>query len=214
MRTRKIVRQENRWDVVWFKSYGLNTTAAYTFTREHGTISDDTISFTLSIPANTNVIIQVTAKQKTIYAIREAQHHVLEMGRLEEGENSITLDLPNGMDRLYLPDSHIDWNFPITIFAGTAKKTDSNYSEEDENVADSLQQRLSVIRGELFYNIIHGVPLSDKVNKIVIDTSIMSIVNAHPEVTGIVNFESEQIGDKYSAQLQISTIYGTVNLSV
>ena len=37
-----------------------------------------------------------------------------------------------------------------------------SFAKDEEGVAQSLTQRLSVIRGELWYNVLYGIPLFDK----------------------------------------------------
>ena len=66
-----------------------------------------------------------------------------------------------------------------------------NFADKQQGVCDSLTQRLSVIRGELWYNINFGLPLLEKIeSKIAIDAAISEIVLAHPDVEEIATFES------------------------
>ena len=91
-----------------------------------------------------------------------------------------------------------------------------NISKEQEAVADSLTQRLSVLEGELWYSITEGLPLLNKIkSKIELDATITEILFGHPDVVEITKLES-QINDKkeYSASITVETTYGEVSLEV
>lgn len=91
-----------------------------------------------------------------------------------------------------------------------------NISTEQEGVADSLTQRLSVIEGELWYSITEGLPLLNKVkSKVELDATITEIIFGHPDVLEISTLES-QINDKreYSAKIGVETSYGEVTINV
>lgn len=102
---------------------------------------------------------------------------------------------------------------------GTAKfynpddKSDS-FSEKQENVADSLIQRLNVIQQELWYDVYHGLPLLDNSTKSEIDISVAEIILAHPEVISIMNFSSTQTGHKYRAEITVQSSYGVVDVNL
>ena len=90
-----------------------------------------------------------------------------------------------------------------------------NFADKQQGVCDSLTQRLSVIRGELWYNINFGLPLLEKIeSKIAIDAAISEIVLAHPDVEEIETFESTKTLHNYSAKMKINTVFGKVNLSI
>lgn len=103
---------------------------------------------------------------------------------------------------------------------GTAKfynkdNKHDNYSLNDEGLASSINQQLSVIEGELWYSIETGLPLFSKgQTKISIDTAISEIILGYQEVINIESFNSEVINNNYSANISINTIYGTLVLSV
>lgn len=83
-----------------------------------------------------------------------------------------------------------------------------NYSIEQEGVAHSLIQRLSVIRGELWYQINYGLPLFEKIkNKGILDSLIMGTITDHPEVRSVGDFSSVVEKSKYSISVKIDTIY-------
>ena len=90
-----------------------------------------------------------------------------------------------------------------------------NFAIENEAVADSLTQRLNVIRGEIWYDLQHGLPLIENpANKTIIDSSVVDIVMAHPDVIGIKNFVSSKFNRAYTASLNVMTIYGEIELSI
>lgn len=92
-------------------------------------------------------------------------------------------------------------------------KLDSSFSEAQQSVVDSLTQRLSVIKTELWYDISYGLPLFDKVkNKIAMDGAVASIVTSHPDVISMSSFESMIVNKKYSCTFQAVTKYGNVQV--
>lgn len=92
-------------------------------------------------------------------------------------------------------------------------KIDSSFSEEQQSVVDSLTQRLSVIKSELWYNVSYGLPLFDKVkNKIAMDGAVAAIVNSHPDVISMSSFESTIVNRKYSCKFQAVTKYGNIQV--
>lgn len=94
-----------------------------------------------------------------------------------------------------------------------ATKLDSSFSEAQQSVVDSLTQRLSVIKTELWYDISYGLPLFDKVkNKIAMDGAVASIVTSHPDVISMSSFESTIVNKKYSCKFQVVTKYGNVQV--
>lgn len=92
-------------------------------------------------------------------------------------------------------------------------KLDGSFSEAQQSVVDSLTQRLSVIKTELWYDISYGLPLFDKVkNKIAMDGAVASIVTSHPDVISMSSFESTIVNKKYSCKFQAVTKYGNVQV--
>ena len=92
-------------------------------------------------------------------------------------------------------------------------KLDGSFSEAQQSVVDSLTQRLSIIKTELWYDISYGLPLFDKVkNKIAMDGAVASIVTSHPDVISMSSFESTIVNKKYSCKFQAVTKYGNVQV--
>lgn len=103
---------------------------------------------------------------------------------------------------------------------GTAKFYNSNnkhdnYGEKQQAVADSLIQRLSIIERELWYAVEYGLPLLEKLTKKAeVDIEILDIVNSHPDVREVLEFDSSINGREYKAQIKVLSTYGTVNLEI
>ena len=90
-----------------------------------------------------------------------------------------------------------------------------NYSDKQQGVVDSLTQRLSVIRRELWYDVNYGLPLLDKQkSKVAIDAFIGKTVLAHPDVDSIKDFKSEIVNKMYTCSMKIITKYGEIVLNV
>lgn len=79
-----------------------------------------------------------------------------------------------------------------------------------EMVAKSLIPRLSILKNELYYNLNYGLSLLDKIrDKAIIDMEIIDIINNHPAVVKINNFNSN-INNKtrtYAFTADILTVY-------
>lgn len=99
------------------------------------------------------------------------------------------------------------------IFVNSNK---DSYISGKEGVANSLEQRLSVIKGELWYNVNAGLPLFDKNKKRgVIDSYVVTTIMKHPEVDSIISFKSEMTSQhEYSCNLKILTIHGLIEMSI
>ena len=89
-----------------------------------------------------------------------------------------------------------------------------NFSDQQQGVSDSLTQRLSVLREELWYDIDYGLPLFDKVRKPAMDSFICSAVLNHPDVISIDEFSSQVINNKYSCSMTVVSVFGNVVLNI
>lgn len=80
-------------------------------------------------------------------------------------------------------------------------------------IKNNIEARCQVIRGELLYNVLLGIPLH--VDKDDLDLSVANIVLNTYGVKAIDKFTSSLIDRKYKAYLKIITIYNTqVDLEV
>lgn len=90
----------------------------------------------------------------------------------------------------------------------------ANYSEGNDGLCDSLTQRLSVIKGELWYSINYGIPLFDKVNKGIMDATILDIINSHPDINTIKSFESIVENRNYKLEFMAISNFGDIELKL
>lgn len=95
-----------------------------------------------------------------------------------------------------------------------------NYVEDTDAVAASLNQRLSVIKGELWYQVNYGLPLTEKQQSTtVLDLVIGDIISSHPGVASLDSYKSKLVGHTYYYDCQITSVLGetlsvTNNLTV
>lgn len=96
----------------------------------------------------------------------------------------------------------------------TTPPVEVNYSKESAAVADSLIQRLSVIKGELWYQVNYGLPLTEKQRGTnVLDLVIADIITSHPGVASLDSYTSKVTGHEYSYTCSITSVYGD-NLTI
>ena len=99
-------------------------------------------------------------------------------------------------------------------FFNEANKHD-NFADQQQGVADSLTQHLSVLRYELWYAMNYGLSLMDKrKTKSFFDAEAYEIIMQHPDVEGILEFESEKVGTRYIARVRIQSTFGVVNVTI
>lgn len=77
-----------------------------------------------------------------------------------------------------------------------------------EAIKSLLQDRLSIVRGELVQNVMLGVPLG--ATKDEIDLNVSEIILGTSGVTGILEFSSVFVGKVYKCTFVASTIFGKV----
>lgn len=93
-------------------------------------------------------------------------------------------------------------------FVSNANKHD-NFASENDMVCDSLIQRLSVIRHELWYNYQYGMPLVDNdTSKVTVDTFVMSTIQQHQDVIEITSFTSFINKHDYHCDVKFTTRFG------
>ena len=79
----------------------------------------------------------------------------------------------------------------------------------------ALNERLRVIKGELWYNISFGLPLFDKVaSKIQMDSAVLNIVNSQKGVEAVTEFNSTIVKSEYRCTMKIKTQYGDATISI
>lgn len=90
-----------------------------------------------------------------------------------------------------------------------------NFSSENEMVRDSLIQRLSVIRHELWYDYQFGMPLVDSdIAQVQIDAFVMQTITQHQDVIAIQRFKSRVEGHHYTCDVEFTTKFGSVKISL
>ena len=100
------------------------------------------------------------------------------------------------------------------VYTEKDRNSKFNFSEEQQAVSDSLTQRLSILKRELWYRINYGLSLFEKNSKALIDSEISSIIMSHPDVSRISSFSSYMIDKKYTLNVQIVSIYGEITLNI
>lgn len=116
-------------------------------------------------------------------------------------------------------------NGNIVWFGSTGKNLDgtaqfyddkkNSFSNQQQAVADSLTQRLSVIKSELWYRVSYGLPLYEKTkSKPLMDSSVLEIVKSHQDVVNVLSFSSQIVNKTYTCKLEIQSIYGNISLSI
>lgn len=90
-----------------------------------------------------------------------------------------------------------------------------SYANGIDGVNQSLTQRLSLIKGELYHFMNAGFPILDKVtSKHVFDAHIINVVSHHKEVKSIDKIESKVINRTYSCKLYFTTNYGSSYITI
>lgn len=201
--------------IVWFGSYGLNIVAPYqeiqltnneteiTNTckrQEYNLIFNNINNTTIKLyDANNNVIDSYTTS-------RIGQHNLI--GTLDKELSKIEINVED-YDNITL----------ILNEYGTAKLYDNiqhnNFSKEQQAVSDSLNQSLSVIKNELWYNYNFGIPIeSQNKTKLNIDIFIINTINSNSDIKNIIEFNSIVEKGHYSCNMIVDTVFGKVALTI
>lgn len=99
-------------------------------------------------------------------------------------------------------------------FFNASNKHD-NFAERNTWVRDSLIQRLSVIKHELWYNYQYGMPLVDEgTARVTIDAFVMETVQNHEDVLDITSFSSRIEGHEYHCDIGFTTTFGDDTISL
>lgn len=84
-----------------------------------------------------------------------------------------------------------------------------NYISDTDAVVASLNQRLSVIKGELWYQVNYGLPLTEKQRgTTVLDLVISDIITSHPGVASLDSYTSKVSGHTYYYDCKITSVFG------
>ena len=95
------------------------------------------------------------------------------------------------------------------------KDKHDNFASGNTWVKDSLIQRLSVIKHELWYNYQYGMPLvDDGTVRVTIDAFVMDTVQSHEDVLEVTSFESSLDGHDYHCNISFTTRFGSETISL
>lgn len=202
--------------VVWFGSYGLNILAPYQ-----------------KIKLTTNeTIIQNTCKRQqynltfnninnTTIKLYDINNNVIDSYTTTRiGQHNLISSLDEELSKIEINAEDYEGDIVLILEQyGTAKLFDNvqhnNFSKEQQSVADSLNQSLSVIKNELWYNYNFGVPIeSQNKTKLNIDIFIIDIINSNSDVKNIIEFNSIVDKGHYHCNMVIDSVFGKVELTI
>lgn len=90
-----------------------------------------------------------------------------------------------------------------------------NYATEQEGVVNSVIQRLSVIQGELWWQMDYGIPLFSNVSsKAIMDSSIIDMTLEHEDVLEFIDFNSTLENHNYKCNFEVLTTYGNIIVNI
>lgn len=90
----------------------------------------------------------------------------------------------------------------------------NSYATGIDGIAMSINQRLSLIQGELYHFINEGFPLTSKeVDKNAFDAYLIRTVLHHPNVLRVINLQSKIEDHNYIAYINIATTAGNLNMT-
>ena len=220
-------------------------TTVYSITRENFTTNEYPIavcgitSVTVVNDKITELIITTTydrAKDQTVnlyikctnggsYTFKDESNNTLLSGTFDKITDMTAILYMNQKNKITLiltkKDSESELGIEDLVLtyspqAGKKIPADNYISNNNEMVSKSLIQRLGIIKGELYYNLNYGLPLLEKIrDKALFDMKIINIINNHPAVLQIKNYESKLIKNNvlakennvYSFTAIIITIY-------
>lgn len=88
-----------------------------------------------------------------------------------------------------------------------------NYDIDKDAIVSSLNQKLSVIKGELWNHVNYGLPLFDKIkNKSIIDATVIRQVLNTNNVLNIEKLQSIKDNINYTCSLKINTFFGEIEI--
>lgn len=91
----------------------------------------------------------------------------------------------------------------------------TNFSEKQQSVVDGLTQRLSIVKGELWYAMSYGLPLFDRNrSKVEFDSFILKTITSHPDVDSVISFVSQVLNAHYTCNVKIQSKYGPIDINL
>ena len=90
-----------------------------------------------------------------------------------------------------------------------------NFGEDEIAIKDLLIQQLSVLKNELWYDIMYGMPLLNKQkSKLSIDSFVIATINTNKNVREILEFKSQIINKHYSCYVKVNTNFGEIEINM
>ena len=212
MKCRRLVYDERtkKQNIVWFGSVGkvhfnsteeMPTEKYYALKIEDASELEDAVIYNYKMNG---------MSIKRVY-IQDGKVYCYTKGRLLEPTTTILLETGTTFKVYYGKDTRMNiyiFNDDFLSWICNAQLVGENYAGEQEGVAASLIQRLSVIKGELWYKASYGLPLMEKIkNKGIYDSIIINIITSHPDVANITYYNSVINGTKYELDFIVYTIY-------
>lgn len=95
------------------------------------------------------------------------------------------------------------------------KNAGISFSDKQQAICDSLTQRLYILKGELWYNVKYGLPLTDRTaKKVDYDAFVLTTITSHPDVDSIISFTSSVNNHRYTCNVQIQSVYGQIDINI
>ena len=197
MKCRKLVDK----NIVWFKSYGADySTLAL---MSYSSMYDDYVEMQ-------SIYTQDEAIAKRSEYRYWYDGYIWHYRQSASGDFTETAAIPFG--KINATQQFI-FDLVDPYFTVRSLLAEENYSTEEQGVIDSLTQRLSILKGELWININYGIPLLEKhKNKYIFDYTIIEIITSHPDVLS-VNFNSKVENNNYYFYADIISKYGKLVLN-
>lgn len=124
-------------------------------------------------------------------------------GVKRKGQQTITVTIPSVFVKISFVQNTVKNGYIFRNFVRA-----DNYSIDKDSIVPSLMQRLSVLKGELWYQVNYGLPLVESHNSpVVFDMVIYDIISSHPGVSSIRSYQSEKVGHTYTFTCEIVSIY-------
>lgn len=201
---RNFENNKGQIDIVWFGSVGIDELGHAKFYNDSTNVKYVNNIKKINVSSFEN--LPTIGEYDTAYVINNIEYFYTD---LVDSHYLIFTDIQDMIKNLYNMDTIlISTVQELNTFL--ANKRGKNYSIKQEGVKDSLIQRLSVLKGELWYKYSYGLPLLDKIrNKGIYDAIILDIINDHPDVTGVSIFKSTLINHTYNFSFTATTIYNS-----
>lgn len=207
MKTRKII---NYKDIAYYGTYGT------TVNNEEKTIYLNESDIAITGNAGQKYSLMISCDQTTELSFYDSST-LVETLTFEQGTHYVENTLLDDITKVTL-DNDVKFGFLTLLRESNSvfvddSDTHANFSYNLESVRESLQQRLSVIKGEIEFDTQYGVPLFDKLSKVDIDFAVISIISETQHVQEITSFKSWVNVREYEAEFTALTDYGELTIS-